>query len=213
MLHPRINKRASWVGSACVVAATGPSLTPAVADAVRALDCRVIAVNDAYVLMPWADVLYACDADWWDAHAGAQGFAGERWSSHDAQHNEKRLVADQWGIELVQGEDAAGFSTDPHRIHYGGNSGFQAVNLALVWGASKVILVGFDQRSVDGKKHFFGDHQDPRLTNEDPGRHYSAWECAAKRMPAGFEIVNCTPGSAMRAFPMGRLEDVLDLVA
>ena len=40
----------------------------------------------------------------------------------------------------------------------GGNSGFQAVNLALQWGYD-CILVGFDMQATGGRKHWHADHK------------------------------------------------------
>src|SRR6185503_19111154 len=65
----------------CIVAATGPSLTADVAEQCRGH--RVLAVNDAYRRIPFAEALYAGDADWWEVHAGCPDFAGEKWSAHD----------------------------------------------------------------------------------------------------------------------------------
>jgi hypothetical protein len=121
--------RPRWSG-VIVVAATGPSLTEEVADMCRGH--RVIAVNDAYRLMSYADVLYACDAAWWKVHKGCPGFAGEKWSSHDDGSNDKLDAAEKYGLRLVSGANDAGFSRDQSVVHYGGgNSGFQAVNLAI----------------------------------------------------------------------------------
>ena len=50
-----------WAGDTCCILATGPSLTPAQAEYAKG-KARVIAVNDAWRLAPWADILYACDA-------------------------------------------------------------------------------------------------------------------------------------------------------
>lgn len=199
-----------WDGF-CIVAATGPSLTPKVADLCRGH--RVIAVNDAYRLMPWAELLYACDEAWWAIHEGCPDFAGERWSSHgDAMHNNKLPAAEKYGLNLVRGSDERGFSTDPKQINYGGNSGFQAVNMALhkIGWKGRVALVGFDMRKVDGKAHFFGDH--PKgLTKTRVGyvNWPKAFAKAAKELPATVEIVNCTQGSAMTCFPMMELSDAL----
>ena len=112
----------------------------------------MIAVNDAYRLFPDAAVLYACDSEWWDVHGGCPDFAGEKWSSHSVDaggHNDKREVAKKYGLKLVEGRDRDGFSFDPACIHYGSNSGFQAVNLAILFGAKRIVLVGFDMRGVD----------------------------------------------------------------
>jgi hypothetical protein len=194
-----------------VVAASGPSLTPEVAKAVRGHPA--IAVNDAYRLLPFADVLYACDSSWWLAHKGAMDFKGERWSSHGVagrvRHNDKSEVGPRFRLNLIEGRDGEGFSTDPSAIHYGSNSGFQAVNMAILWGATRIILVGFDMHGT----HFFGTH--PRgLRNTTNFKNFiRAFDRAATRLPAGVEILNATPGSALRCFPMVSLHDALPVAA
>lgn len=169
-------------------------------------------------MLPWADVLYGCDEAWWNAHAGVPEFGGERWSSHEVPGpggvpNDKIACAEAWGIELVQGRDREGFSLDPARIHYGGNSGFQAVNLALLFGCSPILLIGFDMCGIG---HFFGDHP-ARVTGgappQDASRFIGAFNTAAKRLPSDVMIVNCTPNSALHCFRRERLEDALALVA
>ena len=195
-----------------MVAASGPSLNEEIAQACAGL--HVIAVNDAYRLFPFADVLYACDGSWWDLHSGCLDFKGERWSSHgNKTHNEKLGIASRYGLKLISGRDAEGFSLDPNYIHYGGNSGFQAVNLAIhfLGGAGRIVLVGFDMRIVGGKRHFFGNHP---ATLMQTSAGYKAWpkqfERAAKMLPKEIEIMNATPGSAMQCFPMVALRDAIE---
>lgn len=191
------------------MAATGPSLTPEVAEACRGH--RLIAINDAYKLIPFADVLYACDAAWWDVHQGANGFRGERWSSHGKPgHDDKRACADRWGLNIVGGAEREGFSADHRLIHYGSNSGFQGINLAILFGARRIILVGFNMQAPKGTPvHFFGDHPKGLYNNRDYDRFIPAFDEAAKSLPPGVEIINCTPGSALRCFPMADLKDAL----
>lgn len=202
MLHPKINPR--WSGTA-VVAGSGPSLE--LEDLELCRDRHLIVVNDAYRLAPWAHVLYACDEVWWDAHRGAPDFMGERWSSHDKAMNEKLACAERWKLNLVAGLSKTGFSMDPARIHYGGNSGFQAMNLALLWGATRVLLLGFDMQGVN---HFFGKHPRP-MRSAGAERFIPAFKEAARTLPAGIEIINCTPSSALECFPRKRLSDALAL--
>lgn len=204
-----------WRDMTAIVAATGPSLTEAVAERCRLAhdeddSVAVLAVNDAWRLMPWADALYACDAAWWQHHYGVAAFRGDKWSSHHANGNDKIQVAKTYGLQLVAGATKKGFSTDPSCIHYGGNSGFQAVNLALLFGARRIVLVGFDMHAAGGKSHFFGEHP-PRLrrsTNYE--RFVPAFAEAAKSLPKG-AIINATPGSALRCFPMMPLDEALRL--
>ena len=64
-----------WPGATVACLGCGPSLN---ADQVVLLRgrARVIAINDAWRVAPWADVLYGCDGRWWRKHGGVPGFGG-----------------------------------------------------------------------------------------------------------------------------------------
>jgi hypothetical protein len=164
----------------------------------------VVAVNDAYKRLPGAAVLYACDAVWWRERAGAREFAGECWSSIGRpgrfRDNDKTREQQQYGLRLIYGQDGRGFSVDPECIHYGSNSGFQAVNLALLFGARRIMLLGFDMQG----SHFFGAHKLPLRNTHSYVNFIRAFDEAAKRLPPGVEIINASPSSALKCFP--RLE-------
>jgi hypothetical protein len=202
-----VASRRRWEGETVIVAAPGPSLTREVAEQCRGY--RTIVVQDAWRLLPWADALYGCDTKWWEHHAGVPDFAGEKWSTTDDGTNDKREAAKAYGLQLIAGKTGEGFSTDPRVLHYGSNSGFQAVNLAIVWGAARIILVGFDMRVVGGKRHFFGDHPKPLNNRADFVSFRRPFERAAKSLPPGVEILNATAGSALTCFPMVSFEDAL----
>ena len=77
---------------------------------------------------------------------------------------------------------------------------------ALVF--ARVILLGYDLHG----DHFFGSHPDKTLPP------FLACLKAFERLvapakAAGLEIVNCTPGSALKAFPMASLASVLERAA
>jgi len=188
------------------VAATGPSLTQGVADILRGQ--RVIAVNDAYRLLPFAEVLYACDARWWDVHkGGGGGFAGQKWSTHEkGVSNDKTACARKWGLRLAPGAAGDVLRTDG-TIAYGGNSGFQAVGLAIILGFTRIVLVGFDMRAVDGRRHFFGNHPRPLRNSDCYKRWVKGFDIASKALPSRVTIFNATPNSAIKSFQMVRLED------
>lgn len=208
--------KSDWAGMPAVIAATGPSLTARQAETVAAKasasDLKVVVVNDAYRLFPFADILYACDARWWDVHKGCPDFRGEKWSSHSLKGSgvldDKRAAADAYGLNLVGGVGDPGFSFDPEKIHYGRNSGFQAVNLALLLGANPLILIGFDMRG--GKKnHFFGNHPEGLRQTVSYTNFIESFRWAAKRLPEGIKIFNATPDSALDCFPKVSLNDAL----
>jgi hypothetical protein len=187
-----------------IVAATGPSLTPEIAEQCRGH--RTIAVSDAYRLMPWADVLYSCDLKWWRLHDGCKAFQGERWSTHDSGNNDKREAVRLYGVRVVEGQPGDKFSTNPALIHYGNNSGFQAVNFAILSGARRIVMVGFDMKG----RHFFGDHPKPLRNPSSYNSFMKAFATAATAMPAGVQIINATRGSALTCFPMMPLGAALD---
>ena len=167
-------------------------------------------VQDAYRLMPWGDVLYGCDARWWDKHSGAMDFEGEKWSSHSNEGcaDDKIEMAEKYGLSLVKGAAGRGFSTEQDLIHYGDNSGFQALNTAILFGAPYIVLVGYDMRHIGGKSHFFGDHPSglyQRPEYESFVRHFDKAPA-----PDGVTIVNATPGSAVRCYPMMGLEEAVE---
>lgn len=195
-----------WPGSTVVVAGSGASLTEPVAALAATSGHRIIAVNDTHRLLPTADILYACDADWWKAHDGVLGFAGERWSSHDEAKNNKLPCAEKWDLTLCFGRTLAGFSSNPAYIHYGQNSGFQAINIAILRGAKRILLIGFDMQGPN----FFGRHPEG-LRNSDKRVFVANFNAAmrADRAPKGVEIINCTPGSALKCFRNIPFEDAL----
>lgn len=197
-----------FAGERVVVAATGPSLAPEVAEQLRGE--IVIAVSDAWRLIPWASVLYSCDRAWWDAHLGAFGFVGEKWTSHSLKPaNDKTEIASRYELHVVAGARRPGFSFDPAVIHYGHNSGFQAVNLAILMGAVRIVLVGFDMRPVGGRAHFFGDHPRPLKRPGPFAAWISAFHAAAAGLPPGIRIINATPGSALDCFERMELSAAL----
>lgn len=208
----RISKRFTDI---CVVAASGPSLTHDVADGLRGRP--VVAISDAWRLVPFADVLYAPDAEWWDYHKGCRDFGGERWSSHSLPNNDKLEAAERHGLSLVRGIEGEGFSLDPKRIHYGSNAGFQGINLAIhmLGGRGRVILVGFDMRVVCGRHHFFVEHppaiQPVAATDDKYRRWFHEFKRAAQLCPPAIEIINATPDSALPYFRMMPLRDAVRL--
>jgi hypothetical protein len=202
-----------WPGAAVVILASGSSLTVAQCEAVRAWrraqptitsrPRRVIAINTTFRRAPWADVLYACDETWWRAyHEEARGsFLGELWTQ-DEQARRYR------GVSVVPSRDAPGLSPIPGVVHQGGNSGYQAIGLAVQAGARRIALLGYDYHGP----HWHGAHP-AGLTNPSDdlmarwvGRMVPLADDCAR---VGVDVVNCTPASALRCFRTASLDDVL----
>lgn len=93
----------------------------------------------------------------------------------------------------------------------GGNSGFQALSLAVQFGARKIILVGFDMR-LDQGAHWHGKH--PPGLNNPSDKSIAIWRrtlnAAAPALDAlGVEVLNASPVSTVTAFPIVTLEEAL----
>lgn len=185
-----------WPGSTVVVAGSGPSLTAADLEFCRERGARTIVVNDAYKLAPWADVMYAADDKYWRWENGAPDFKGLKYTI--------RPCRKEWpGLMTVLNTGREGLELVPTGVRTGFHSGYQAINLAFHLGASRVVLLGCDMRG----DHFFGSHRDKSRPPFTAG--IQAYETLVQPLKAaGVDVVNCTPRSAIKAFPMASLQDV-----
>ncbi len=190
-----------WPGSTIVCIGTGPSLTQADVDFCRE-KARVIVVNDAYKLAPWADVLYACDVKWWTWHKGVPDFQGIKYRLG----GHPNLFPN---VAVLKNLGRIGLSLDPHGVMAGYNSGYQAIGVAAHLGAAKIVLLGYDMgQQPKGPSHFFGEHRDK---TRPP---YAACIQAFRTLPApllaaGIDIVNCSRQTALGWFRKEPLEAVL----
>jgi len=148
-------------------------------------------------------VLYACDARWWRHHKGVPEFTGLKLTQCQA-------AAQEFGLRWIKGEHKPGLSFDPGIIHYGSNSGYQALNIAVLMGAKRIILLGFDMRRIAGKSHFFGEHPKGMSNGDGYGMFIEKFKTVVDPLREhAIEVVNCTPESALPWFEMKRLEDAL----
>lgn len=189
-----------WTGQTAVLVASGPSASDVPLDLAKGR-ARVMAVKDGWRLCPWADVLYACDHHWWEAHRGVVEFKGQR-IAFDDRTIEKWRGMPTLKVEIKRYVNDMRFDKIGH-VGWGGNSGFHAVNLAAQFGAKKIILVGFDMR-VDQGRHFFGDH--PYTKNRPSQGSVDNWRPHFdKQAPVlaarGIEVINCSPVSTLKAYP------------
>jgi len=190
-----------WPNSTVVCIGTGPSLTPAQVDVCRG-KAHVIVVNNAWELAPWADVLYAADAKWWRRFDGVPAFPGLKYSVMPTRANSAHQ--EYPSIQILRNTGGYGLELDPSGLRTGANSGYQAINLAVHLGASRIVLLGYDMHG----DHYFGSH---------PDKAKPAFSMCLTAFPtlveplqaAGVSIVNCTPGSALTCFPQASLLSIL----
>lgn len=196
-----------WPGETVVIMASGPSMTLADAERVREWresgeGRRAVVVNTTFMLAPWADVLYACDAPWWKVYYAE----ARRTSTAEFWTQDRAAVHD--GLHHVESRAGAGLGKWPGVINQGRNGGYQAANLAFHAGARRIILMGFD---MDGG-HWHGEHPKP-LTNI-PAYLFDLWVKAFEPLAAdlkaeGVEVLNCSRATRLTCFKRVALEAAL----
>ncbi|MCH8999187.1 MAG: hypothetical protein IID48_13140 [Proteobacteria bacterium] len=196
-----------WPGSTIACLGGGPSLSRHQVDRLRGR-ARVIAVNDAYKLAPWAEVLYACDWRWWLKHGGVPDFAGLKVTLSNSRGHLDAYP----DIEIVENTGTEGLERDPRGLRTGRNGGYQAINLAVHLGAKRVLLLGYDMKAdARGRTHWFGDHADwPTRAGVFSGVMLPQFAKLAGELEAlGVAVVNCTLDSALDVFAKVPLEQAL----
>lgn len=193
-----------WAGQTVVIVASGPSAKDAPVELARGR-ARVIAVNDSWLLAPWADLLFAGDYGWWHRWRGCRDFAGLKVSTD-------RRACEEWGINRLfcsRADDRIQF--DLGRVGWAANSGFKAFNLAAQLAPAKILLVGFDMTARHGL-HWHGPHPAPMM-NPKPDkiiRWRRTMDAAAAPVAArGIQVVNCSPVSALKRYEKMGLAEAL----
>lgn len=192
-------------GGTVVCLASGESLTAEDVAYCRGRADAVIAVNDAHRLAPWATALYSSDVGWYTHYQGVPAFPGLKFGIVPL------APPAAWGITVLQNTGDRGIDARPTGLRTGRNSGAAAINLAVHFGASRIVLLGYDmKKGATGKTHFFGEHPQP-IRHESP---YDAFLEVFKTTRAplaqlGVSVINCTPGSALTVFPCQPLREVL----
>ena len=197
--------------STAVCIASGPSLNQEQIDVVgmakRKLNpdrFMVIGCNDNW---QWryeneciCDHVYAADTSWWEKHIQSvkEGAPGAiKWVPIQESFARKH------GIIMIPCRHGNGLGKE-EALHCMQNSGAQIINLAYQFGASKIILIGYDMKVSHGanrKVHWFGDH--PKGLRNTPNS-YTGWvkhfvQLAKDLKFLGVDLVNCTPDSALDA--------------
>lgn len=198
-------------GATGIVVGTGPSITHADLEQIRAArhadQVRVFAANRAWEFVP-ADVIHGCNFQFWDHWWPAlKNHPADKWTTRP------ELRGKYPGLEYIAERWEPGLSSDPTWIAAHHGTGPQLVNIAYLYGCSRILLVGWDMR-FHGKqdnrtyerRRYLGEDD---LTLQHWPRTGPAGELTGliaemeTITPAeyGIAIINCTPASAMRCFP------------
>ena len=224
-----------YTGETCVIVATGPSLSRdqilITAFAHAHNKCKVITVNNAYKLVPFADAHISYNKNWWDHYTQEHDLIElrDRGCEMWTQHQE---IAESFKINYIKTikspmAKGSGLSKNQNYIHENHGSGPMAINLATLYGFKKLLLIGHDlkypkeysgtAKITGGKRHFFGEY--PKSMQHWPHTRVNKGVLCGMIEYYGtmvndlndlnVEVINCTPESALKCFKLGNLEDEL----
>jgi hypothetical protein len=176
-----------------VCIASGTSLTKEDVEKVRVWqqkkpdDRLVIVTNETYRIAPFANILYACDAKYWNIHLSRikQHFKGDL-ATH-CHHG---------ALTRARSKDFR-------------NSGANAISLAAFLGCEKIYLLAFDC-SIKNGFHWHGEHA-KGLSN---CKSIASWKGIFENVATEFKdkkIINMSRQTELVCFKKGELEKCLKI--
>lgn len=184
-----------WADKTVVCIASGPSLTPDDCETIHRAGLPAIVTNTTFQLCTWAEVLMGFDHKWWLQYRQEvdRVFAGAKLTCS--------MLPQPAGVESLHNQGW---------IRPFGNSGTAAISLAVVGGAKRVLLLGYDCQKTGGRAHWHSDHPKP-LGNARSMPHWPkkftqvAAFAASKKVP----VWNCSRETALTNFPRISLSQAL----
>lgn len=201
-----------------IIIASGPSLTRADVALVEESGLDMMGINNTYQLTDKLRYHYACDTKWWrwaytEAPKPPQQHT-EKYSLNNKDRPENRGEDEGWpGVYQMGMGNRQGLSHKWPILSWGGNSGYQAINLAYLLGYKRIVLLGYDLSEQKGRSHWHPDHSFRGSTNPDNGT-FAMWMRDFQTLANAIEktdatVINATRRTALRFFPQQELESVL----
>lgn len=218
-----------WEGGRCYILGGGPSLprqfgvpeeiiqkvqkgllTPAAySPYMREIhNAQVIAVNSAFKIGTWIDVLFFGDSAFYQRfEKDILEWPGLRVSCAKGLQNQNGRLK----LMLRNKSRLYGIEKEPGLLCWNKNSGSAAINLAVQLGCKEIVLLGFDMRldaaqNQHWHKYYTGDL---RVVNKTFAKHLKSFSFIAKELEGKVKIYNACPDSAIREFEKVELQDLL----
>lgn len=207
---PRWDPSPSWQGEDAYIIGGGDSLRSFDWDLIRGKN--TIGCNGAYLLgVDVCKIVLFGDYDWWDKFGaiGTLNYGGLVVGSHSRLHNNKdpRLL-------VMRRNPKSGGGLGRTTLGWHSNTGAMAINLALILGAQRVFLLGFDMKlGPTGNANWHDERYEPAKPEIYKGFCNAMWRIV-KTLPhvfPGTQIINVTNDSALERFPKVSLEEHFQL--
>jgi len=202
-----------WQGETVFIIGGGPSL--------RGFDWAplrhraVIGCNDAYTLGEWVDVVYFGDAVWYQGYCQ---FRGHRGALQNFPGLLVSCATEEFAdlgtrVKWLRRESAPGsLSSDSWKVNWYSSTGASAIHLAMIFGATQIVLLGFDMKSgKSGESNWHVNLKDPKFTEGKFKKFQGGFDRLEAHLDeiVGVQVLNAGPDSALDNFPHVNLESVL----
>jgi len=196
-----------WSGKAVAIVASGFTTKKSEVEILKGR-LPVLAIKRNVELAPWADVVYGCDAAWWESVQGLPHFSGLKlcWADRVCDR-----YPDIHKVRIAPKDDRF-LMGEIGTVGAGGNSGYQALNLSVQFGAKRILLVGFDVNDRGGT-HWYG-RNNWNMANNPTRDNFRRW-CASFTSAApiiedfGVEVINASIFSDLKCFKQLSVDQAL----
>lgn len=197
-----------WKGERAYVIGGGCSFNIDIAPRLKG---HVIACNVAFKLFPYADVCCWSDQRFLLEHADALG----KWKGQYRIARGNLPFAPAFDVKIVGRMEAEGpnnlrrLSLTPTKVG-GFCTGAMGLNLAALFGAKEIVLLGFDMQFVEGKSHWHDWHKQPSYENHYQdffAKHFAAMAPDLERQ--GVKVWDCALNGKLQCFEKIAIERLL----
>jgi hypothetical protein len=186
-----------WANEIVVCIASGPSLTQADVEIIKHAGVKTIVTNTTFRMVPWANIIYGFDAKWWIEYLPEI----KRLSESD-RVTYAPMIQDSTVKTLFEVQSFKNF----------GSSGVNAISLAIMSKAKKVVLVGYDCSLALGY-HWHGKHPQGLSNCQSIDRWSGQHELLARYAEiCGVEIINASRFTSLECYKKEEIWKALDLV-
>lgn len=164
---------------------------------------KIIAINRAYEVLPWAEVLYWTDSRFYKWYkTDIDKFGGLKVTCRPFP-----TMPDS--ISLLKANNSRKLDMRDSYISHGNNSGYAAINLAVKLGAKKIYLLGYDMNSKKNESHWHDGYKSNHNHNIYP-KMIAQFQGLEKELEKiNVEVFNANPKSKLEIFRKCTIEDAI----
>jgi hypothetical protein len=197
-----------WTGERAYVIGGGPSFDIETAPRLKG---RIVACNVAFKLFPYADVCCWSDQRFLVEYADALG----KWKGQYRIARGNLPFQPPFDVKILgrTGSDLPHnirkLSRDPSRVG-GFCTGAMGLNLAALFGAKEIVLLGFDMSFVNGKSHWHDWHRSPSYENHYADFFHKHFDAMAPDLEQqGIKVWDCALNGKLQCFEKIAIEGLL----